>query len=60
MLYSPAASTGPVARAGAAIGVSDVATIGLAKCDPNGNFSFTNLPDDQVIKACRTLLESKK
>ena len=19
--------------------------IGLAKCDPNGNFSFTNLPD---------------
>lgn len=45
MLYLPAASTGPVARAGAAIGDSDGATIGLAKSDPNGNFSFTNLPD---------------
>ncbi len=29
----------------AAIGDSDGATIGLAKCDPNGNFTFTGLPD---------------
>jgi hypothetical protein len=50
MLYLPAASTGPVARAGAAIGDSDGATIGLAKCDPNGNFSFTNLPHADKAK----------
>jgi hypothetical protein len=29
----------------AAIGDTDGATIALAKCDPNGNFSFTGLPD---------------
>ena len=50
MLYLPTASTGPVARAGAAIGDSDGATIGLAKCDPNGNFSFTNLPHADKAK----------
>ena len=45
MLYLRAAWTGPVLRAGAANGDSDGATIGLAKCDPNGSFSFTSLPD---------------
>ena len=29
----------------ASIGDSDGATIGLAKCDPDGNFTFTGLPD---------------
>jgi len=29
----------------ATIGDSDGATIGFAKCDPNGNFQFTGLPD---------------
>ena len=29
----------------ASIGDSDGATIAFAKCDPNGNFSFTGLPD---------------
>jgi hypothetical protein len=38
--YAPLAYT----NCYAAIGDSDGATIALAKCDPDGNFKFTNLP----------------